>query len=265
MNIEIFSKKLNSLEPQSVINFQADFHELMRNFDVQKHIAKNLRECLADHKKVPPITSPTALNLASETWFNIDLLFFNSDTDADTLITHAMDSIHYFLSPAEIVLYSLKNYNNKIYSNSASVEFEKSTSISAGEIISIDANKEILNLKSNKVVSVISISNKSMFPYAWKFNASTGKPICHFNIYPVNTVLELISKFLGAYGDENSIDCLKLLLNHQSDTIKWEAANSLSSINLTEGVNAFSKLTHSDNMLVSSAANDALKLLKRNN
>lgn len=254
MNIDTFVSKLNSLEPQSILNFEDDFREFVKDFDVREILAKELRDCLADHKRLPRIVSPTALSLASGKWFSIDLISYGDQDSSGTIVTHVVDSLNYVLLPAEFSLFSLIDYDNSAYSNATTVKLEKEGVLMPGELVAIDRNKNILNLKSNSTALVISISNTSLYPYAWKFNSVSGAPICYFNTRPLATVLELMSKFLGAYGGEESVDCLRTLLVHESDTIKWHAANALARIDRDEGINAFSRLTTCRNSMISAAA-----------
>ncbi|KQZ42253.1 hypothetical protein [Duganella sp. Root1480D1] len=263
MNPETFQRILDSAEPQCIFNFEKEFREVIPNFDFQAMVAKEVRNARDYYRKLPRLQSETALTLMSGKWFNINLITFDCKEFASAIFTHNADNISYFLADAEYQLYTLENYQNATFSMSAHARLEQSGSLKRGDFFSTDSANRILSLRADHPVAVLSLSPKTSTPYGWRFDAASGAPVCQWNAFPVVTLVELMAKFLGTYGGPDSIECLQSLKDHDSDTVKWQAAVSLACIDRAAGLAAFADLARSANPMIAAAAAATLEQTKQ--
>lgn len=263
MDLDDFSRQLDHAQQKNVIEFEKDFTRLARSLDVQALLARELGRSKGDHKYVPRMRGFDNLNLYLGTWFAIDLLKLSAQEFDDKVTTHPSNTVYHFLGPVDFRLFRLGKYDNLDFSGDAELTLDREGTFDAGSTISIDASRQILSLRADGAITALTLSHIAMSPFLWQFSAKQGRALLHFNSYPLPTVLELITKVLGAYGGEESIASLKTLLSHESDTLKWQAASSIARISPKEGLLAFEVLAKSGGSQLSKASLATLAQLGR--
>lgn len=259
MNIQEFSRILNGHSQGNVLRFQDEFMLLMKELDTQSIVASQLRNCLENYKTPPPIVYESTLQLINGDWFSVDLTVNLNRVPSPVVHTHA-DGITVFLSTANYTKYALHNFTKSSFSSEAYIHRVESGTFSAGDVIAIQSNRDALTLYAEDPMIYVSLSNKFYQGITWRFDAASGRPVSHFNSSPTTTVLEMISKFLGLYGDPESIGPLKLLLSHESESVRWEAASALAHLDAQEGIQAFNDLASSDSPELAKAARRTLEV-----
>lgn len=246
-SIGALSEYLDNLPAHSVLAHQDRFVEAVRTFDLESALVEELGRVRADHRYPAPMRSSRALNISAGKWHFLDLYVFDDREFVDPLTTHPSDTIYHFLGAGECVLHQLNEYDNGIFSRDSRAQLVESGKISSGTTLAIDASRLIASFRSPAPLMALSLSNRRMKAFSWDFSLSGGEPKGHYNNYALYTILEVIAKMIGNYGDVDSINALKVLLNHESDTIKWHAAFALLKISAPEGCEAFRLLSRSAN------------------
>lgn len=253
MNIDQFRNLLEAGQERSVFAYEEYFSTLMRNLDVQSLLAKELRKCLADYRSPPSVVNWTTLTLKAGTWFNVDLTVDLSKEFRSSLVTH-VDTLICFLENVDFELYTLQNYSKENYMPDAHIKLERTGTFQKGEIFHLKSSEHVLNLKSDQPIVCVSLIPNFVDEHACTFDTASGKVTGHFNISPSTTVIELMAKFLGAYGGMESLDCLRSLLAHNSDAVKWQAAQALGQIDYDEGIQAFHTIAAGESPMLKKAA-----------
>lgn len=258
MNLDAFVEKLNTATTPGVLHFSTQLRDLMAGFDLAQAITRQVRACQQSYRYTPPMVSNHGLRLASGTWFQLDLAIFEATEFNQTVVTHPSDALFYFASPAQFQLFRLLDYQNTEYNPASQIELDQTGKVAPGAIMALDASRQILNLQSDAPILVVTLSNQQLHPFGWKFDTHSGKPLAHYNTQRADTVLELMAKLLGAYGGDESLDCLKILLTHQNATVQWQAASAMAQIQHAAGVEAFTLLAASHNQALAQAAHATL-------
>jgi len=257
-SISALSEHLDGLPVHSVLAHKDRFVEGARSLDLESALVGELGRVRDDHRYPPPMRSSRALNISAGKWHFVDLFVFDDREFVDPLTTHPSDTVYYFLGDGEYVLHQLNEYDNGIFSRDSRAQLVESGRVSAGSTLAIDASRFIASFRSAAPLLALCLSNRRMKAFSWDFNLPDGEPRGHYNNYALYTILEVMAKMIGNYGDADSVNALKILLNHESDTIKWQAAFALLKISAAEGCQAFRLLARSGNPQLASSSNMAV-------
>ncbi|WP_088280877.1 hypothetical protein [Ideonella sp. A 288] len=254
MQAEAFIAHLEQSGEHSVTAEAIAFREFCSDLNIFSLIATDLRACLVNHRHISRLVSASTLNLASGSWFTINLILVTPASRSAELLTLPSDVVFCPLGPLAFETWDLLDYSNADYSLHSRASLAHSGNLPKGRVTAIESARQTIVLSSDSPTLALTLNNRRNSLFTWRFRRADGAPAGHFNNFPSTTILELMTKTLGTYGDESSLAALDSLTEHESDTVKWHAAEAMLKIDPTHGAAAFAKLSLAPNALLRNAA-----------
>lgn len=253
-----FSDLLERSHSQNLLDYQKEFLKFATDLNIAGLFLSEMKRWQFKPEVDPKLSGLQSLLIVDGSWFTLNLSQLNSVEQNADVLTHITDSLNYFISQTSFQRRELKNYKNADYSSNARAQLVDSGEVARGDILYFEADKTIHSFTSTKPIFAISIYSKAVKTHCWRFSAINGEPLSYVDNFAVHTTLGLMARLLGAYGGEESIECLEQLLVCTSDTVKWRAANAIACIDIEKGKKALNSLMGSNNKILKAAVNDAI-------
>ena len=259
MNLDKFHSALLNNPKDALSDYVKSFEEMCETFNIQEIIATEMVSWISNPRKTPPIVTENTLRLKRIGNYTLDLNLLKI-TELPKIISSHQSIIQYFFEDVNCSTFNI------IYQNDIAVEIrEKHLGvIKKNNAIYTDGLREIFVAHSLNPIKFISLSNFYTGGVLYKFDTVSKKQIGTYAASPSLTTMQLATRFLGYYGDENCISTLKNLLHDPVYAIKWEAACALTRISTDEGLKAMKQLTASQDREIANAAEEAIQNLVRN-
>jgi hypothetical protein len=257
MNNEDFAAAINKKPRRRVVEYSDLFRRFIEQADVRTLVIDELKACLADYKRPPPVVAETTLRLMTFDWLALDLTVGEAAQFPSILSTH-QDVLQHFYAAADFRRYRLVDYDRSSFSPDSTAVLEQEGVVQDGDTLVIDGAKDLYAFKSSSPLVYVTLAEFAYDGIQCKVDTRSGKVIGSYYTYPTSTSLQLIAKFLGIYGDTRCVEPLRQLLSHKIHSVGWEAAVALTFLDRESGLRAMEFLRHSPNALVAKAAADTL-------
>lgn len=257
MDTQEFAAEVNRKPRQRVIEYRDSFERFIRRADVRSLVINELRGCLADYKRPPPVVAEATLRLLTWDWLCLDLTVGHAQEFPSLLSTH-QDVVQHFYADAEFRHYRLVDYEPNSFSLESTAILEREGIVRNGSTLVVDGSTDLYAFKSTSPLVYASLAEFAYDGIQCKFDINTGRVLGSYFTDPASTSLGLIAKFLGIYGDSHCVEPLEQLLSHKIASVSWEAAVALTHLDRTSGLNAMKQLRNSPNKLVARAATQTL-------
>lgn len=265
-SLETFVAKLRSVEESFVGDYVQELLELVSVVNLDQILASELRSWSARYRHQPRLSKPNVLPLMEGSWFSLSLrrvdhtefqsVVWTQDCDAVFIPLVAVTVSEYLIEGAE----EIQNASGGNPLSKASLTFTSDRTLTPTDALLVRCKERAFEFSAPTIC--LCLSSRRLATYKSWFHKPNGAFGGHQYNYPIHTSLELISSFLGYYGEESNVACLEPLLNHDVEGIRWQAAVAISRADPLKGSECMRLLAGGSNGSIATAAHEFIKRIE---